>query len=65
MVLTSATLIYIVFSVIIGGIGRKRSIGFVGFFLLSLLLTPILMGAVLLVTSPKDSVVREGGAGRL
>jgi hypothetical protein len=65
MVLTSAALIYLVFSVIVGGIGRKRSIGFVGFFVLSLLLTPILIGIVLLVTSPKDSAVREDGAGRL
>jgi hypothetical protein len=65
MVLTSAALVYLALSVVVGRLGRKRSIGFAGFFALSLLLTPILIGIVLLVTSPKDSAVREDGAGRL
>jgi hypothetical protein len=64
MVLSSAALVYLVLSVIVGGIGRKRSIGFAGFFVLSLLLTPILIGIVLLVTLPKDLAVREEGAGQ-
>ncbi len=64
MVLTSAALIYIALSIIVGGIGRKRSIGFAGFFALSILLTPILIGLVLLVSSPKDMAARKG-AGKL
>jgi hypothetical protein len=65
MVLTSAALVYLALSVVVGRLGRKRSIGFAGFFALSLLLTPILIGIVLLVTSPKDLVARKEGGGRL
>jgi len=65
MVPISAVLVYLALSVIVGGIGRKRSIGFPGFFVLSVLLSPILMAIVLLVTLPKDRATRKGRVGRV
>jgi hypothetical protein len=46
-------LIYIYFmaSVLVGYLGRRRMIGFVGFFIVSLLITPILGGLVLMMTA--------------
>lgn len=46
-------LFWILFSIIVGLAGRHRALGFWGFFLASLFLSPILMLLVLLVTQPR------------
>jgi hypothetical protein len=46
-------LLYVALSALIGWFGRNRIIHFAGFFALSLLLTPFIMGLVLLVSGPR------------
>lgn len=46
---------YVLLSVTVGLFGLRRRIGFVGFFILSLLFTPFLMALVLVVTRPKHA----------
>ncbi|MDO7639078.1 MAG: hypothetical protein MUQ61_00275 [OM182 bacterium] len=43
---------YVLLSMLIAAIGRKRVVGFLGMFVLSLLFSPIIMGLVLLVMAP-------------
>lgn len=43
---------YVLLSILIGVIGRKRVVGFLGMFVLSLLFSPIVMGLILLVMAP-------------
>ena len=45
--------LYFMASIVIGYCGRRRVMGFLGFFLTSLLLTPVLGLIVLLVTAPR------------
>lgn len=47
-------IIYLLLSVAVGYAGRNRAIGFAGMFAMSLLVTPIIMGLVLLVSAPKS-----------
>jgi|TARA_R110002072_G_scaffold149888_2_gene297929 hypothetical protein len=42
-------LIYILLAVFVGWMGQNKSIGFVGYFLLSLVVTPIVTFAILLM----------------
>ncbi|HQS13012.1 MAG: hypothetical protein B7Y62_10560 [Sphingomonadales bacterium 35-56-22] len=46
-------LLLVAVSVVVGWFGRNRAIGFAGFFVLSLLLTPFVMALVLLVSVPR------------
>jgi hypothetical protein len=46
--------LYAALSLLVGYLGRRRSIGFAGFFVLSLLLSPIVMSLVLLVGLPRE-----------
>jgi hypothetical protein len=41
--------LYIGFAAFVGFLGRKRAVGFAGCFVLSLLLTPVVMGLALVV----------------
>ena len=43
---------YVLLSILIGVIGQKRVVGFLGMFVLSLLFSPIVMGLILLVMAP-------------
>jgi hypothetical protein len=43
---------YLVFCVLVGLCGSQRRMGFTGTFLLSLLITPVLGLAILLITGP-------------
>lgn len=47
--------LYVALSILIGFLGRGRSIGFTGYFVLSLLISPIIMALVLLVGMPRQS----------
>lgn len=46
-------LLLVAVSMVVGWFGRKRTIGFAGFFVLSLLLTPFVMALVLLISVPR------------
>lgn len=50
-------LLLVALSAIVGWCGRKRTIGFAGFFVLSLLVTPFVMALVLLVSAPREPLV--------
>ena len=45
--------LYVVLALIVGFLGRKRAAGFSGNFVLSLLVTPIIMGLVLMLGTPR------------
>ena len=45
--------IYFMASVLVGFLGRNRMIGFLGFFIVSVLITPVLSALVLALTSTK------------
>jgi hypothetical protein len=47
-------LAYLVLCLIVGYLGRNRAIGFWGFFILSLLVTPLIMAIVLAVAAPRS-----------
>jgi hypothetical protein len=55
MVHLNAVIVYIALSAIVGYLGRKRLIGFAGFFILSVLLSPLVMALILLGTKPNVS----------
>ena len=44
--------LYVALSLLVGFLGRRRTIGFAGFFVLSLLVSPFVMAFVLLVGLP-------------
>ena len=49
-------IIWIIVSLLIGGAGMDRQIGFWGAFLMSVLLTPII-GLLFVLSSPRNSVI--------
>jgi hypothetical protein len=51
-------LAYVLSAVAIGFIGKKRAAGFAGNFVLSLLLTPFVMGLVLMLGTPRRPQAR-------
>jgi len=51
-------LLYVAVSAVVGYIWRGRAIGFSGVFVLSLLISPVIMSLILLVTSPGRSESR-------
>jgi hypothetical protein len=52
MSLPIGLLLYVVFCILVGLCGSQRRMGFIGTFLLSLFLTPVLVLIVLLLTGP-------------
>ncbi len=48
-------IIFLAGSVLVGYLGRDRRIGFLGFFLSSLLLTPLLTLLILILTAPRKT----------
>jgi hypothetical protein len=51
-------------SIVVGWLGRKRAAGFLGFLVASLWLSPIVTVIVLILTSPNASPARASLAGR-
>lgn len=47
-------LVWLSMSLLVGYAGRRRAFGFWGFFILSLMLTPIPIILLLLLTAPRD-----------
>ena len=54
--ITIAVLLYLAFSILVGLAGSQRRMGFTGTFILSLLLTPVVVLVVLLLTGPSPRV---------
>jgi hypothetical protein len=54
-VMLIASVLWFALSVIVGILGRDRKIGFLGFFFLSLVLSPLLVLVALLLTVPDSS----------
>ena len=50
---------YLVFCILVGLCGSQRRMGFTGTFLLSLVITPILALALILITGPSRRVTME------
>ena len=48
-------LLYVSLAALVGYAGRKRTVGFAGVFILSLILTPFIMVLVLMVAGPRSS----------
>jgi Sec-independent protein secretion pathway component TatC len=55
LLLLALPVFYIGLCLLVGWLGRKRKVGFVGFFLISLLLTPVPTVLILLVSGPGRS----------
>jgi hypothetical protein len=53
-----AVIFYLVACIAVGYVGRNRRIGSLGFFLGSLLLTPLLVLLILVVTAPRRDLQR-------
>jgi hypothetical protein len=47
-------LLYVLLSIVVGFYARKRSVGFAGGFVLSLILSPLVMGLALMMGSPQQ-----------
>jgi hypothetical protein len=54
-----AVLLWIVTSMLVGYLGRHRRIGFLGFFLASLIFTPVLTFLILILSAPKKEQPRS------
>ena len=57
--LVALVLLYIVFCILVGLCGSQRRMGFTGTFILSLLITPVVVLVVLLITGPSQHVERH------
>jgi Sec-independent protein secretion pathway component TatC len=57
MFLAIALILYIVFCVLVGLCGSQRRMGFIGTFVVSLVLTPVVVLIMLLLTGPSERVV--------
>jgi hypothetical protein len=51
--------LHVALSLLVGYLGREHRIGFAGYFVLSLLLSPLLMGLALLVGLRKRSSIER------
>jgi hypothetical protein len=47
-------LLYVAMALVVGWLGRYKTIGFVGFFLLSLVITPLIAAVVLMVAHDRQ-----------
>jgi len=47
--------LYLLLCLLVGFVGRNRKIGFAGFFVLSVLLSPLVMALVYLLGTPRTS----------
>jgi len=56
MVIGVAVVIYVVFCLLTGLCGSKRRLGFIGTFVLSLLLTPLIVLPILMLTGPSKGI---------
>jgi hypothetical protein len=53
-------ILYVAFCILTGLCGSQRRIGFFGTFILSVIITPVVMLFVLVMTAPSRRVERQG-----
>jgi len=51
-------IVYVLFCLLVGLCGTQRRLGFLGTFILSILVTPVAMLILLMLTAPSQSVER-------
>jgi hypothetical protein len=56
MAVTIGIIIYLVFCLLVGLCGSQRRIGFLGTFIISVFITPVVMLIVLLLTGPSRGI---------
>jgi hypothetical protein len=56
MTITIGVIIYLVFCLLTGLCGSQRRIGFLGTFIISIFITPVVMLVVLLLTGPPRDI---------
>ncbi len=56
MTITIGVIIYLVFCLLTGLCGSQRRLGFLGTFIISIFITPIVMLVVLLLTGPPRDI---------
>lgn len=61
MSLSIGLILYIAFCVLVGLCGSHRRMGFIGTFIISIFLTPVVVIIVLLLTGPSRRVARSSG----
>ena len=61
MTQTLAVIIYLIFCLLAGLCGIHRRMGFFGTFLISLIVTPVVVLLVLILTAPSPRVERDRG----
>lgn len=49
---------YVLLAAVVGFFGRKRAAGFTGNFVLSLILTPVIMSLVLMLGTPRPEATK-------
>ena len=54
-----AVVLYVIFCILAGLCGMHRRMGFFGTFLLSLVVTPVVVLLMLVLTAPSDRVERD------
>jgi hypothetical protein len=59
MYVTITVILYVVFALLVGLCGTQRRMGFLGAFLLSLLITPVLVLLLLILTAPSQRAERD------
>jgi hypothetical protein len=59
MYVTITVILYVVFALLVGLCGTQRRMGFLGAFLLSLLITPVLVLLLLILTAPSHRAERD------
>jgi hypothetical protein len=59
MFITIAIILYVVFCLLAGLCGSHRRMGFLGTFLLSLLVTPVVVLILLILTAPSNRTERD------
>ncbi len=59
MIQPIAVVLYVLFCILAGLCGMHRRMGFFGTFLLSLVVTPVVVLLVLVLTAPSDRVERD------
>jgi hypothetical protein len=56
MAITIGVIVYLVFCLLVGLCGSQRRVGFLGTFIISILITPVVMLVVLLLTGPPRDI---------
>jgi len=56
MAITIGVIVYLIFCLLVGLCGSQRRVGFLGTFIISIFITPVVMLVVLLLTGPPRDI---------